>query len=95
MRSSDLAALMNDVFNTDANPAALGHASDVSDDDALSAPADAPPAVRQLRECQRWALAAIMQGKGYTAAARCANVARKTVYNWAKNDAVFKAAMEG
>ena len=90
-RSSDLAALMNDVFTP--KPREFGHASDANDDDELTAPGDAPPPVRQLRECQRKALSAIMTGKGYTHAAAAAGVARKTVYNWAKNDPAFKSAL--
>ena len=91
IRSSDLAALMNDVFHPTQRPPQP--ASDVNDDDELTVSGDAPPEVRQLRECQRLALSAIMTGKGYGHAAAAAGVDRKTVYNWAKKDPVFQAAL--
>src|SRR5665213_2011896 len=87
----DIAAMMNDVFNP--GPQRLSGASDAGDDNELDVPANAPPEVWQLRETQRQVLSAIMGGNGYTFAARAGGVSRRTVYNWAKDDAAFKAAM--
>jgi len=52
---------MNGLFPP--TPGRLGAASDASDDDVLDVPGNAPPQAKNLRECQRRVLSAIMEGK--------------------------------
>jgi hypothetical protein len=93
MRPPDVASLMDSIFNPDPKPVAKGHASDVTDDQELDTPDNAPPELKLLRGRQRDALSAIMKGRGYGDASIAAGVSRKTVYNWARHDATFKAAL--
>ncbi|MDB5299007.1 MAG: hypothetical protein JWO87_670, partial [Phycisphaerales bacterium] len=55
---------------------------------------DAPPEFKELRRQQQLALEQLLEGKSVAWAAASAQVDRRTVHRWVRDDERFKAAME-
>ncbi|MDB5293677.1 MAG: hypothetical protein JWL69_4918 [Phycisphaerales bacterium] len=74
------------------NPLSPSLPEDLEED--LTPYEDDPPQVVELRRTQQIAFQALSEGKSVTCAAARANVHRRTVHRWMRDDEDFKAALE-
>ncbi|MDB5172742.1 MAG: hypothetical protein JWN51_1515, partial [Phycisphaerales bacterium] len=76
----------------DDSPTGLSLPEELEED--LTPDDDDPPQVVELRRTQQIAFAALAEGKSVTCAAARANVNRRTVHRWMRDDEDFQAALE-